>query len=170
MNVPTPETIATRNPRPTLGARLLDSHHRFPDGVTVSGSGPLPERVLQFGEGNFLRAFVDWMIEKMNVRGLFQGRAVVVQPIAAGMADALNAQQGLYTVVLRGIERGEVRETREIVSSVSRCLNPYADFGSLIECAKNPDLRFVVSNTTEAGIRTDPEDRLDARPDRKSVV
>jgi tagaturonate reductase len=100
----------------------------------------------------------------MNGRGLFLGRAVLVQPIANGMADALNDQQGLYTVLLRGIERGQVRETREIVSSVSRCLNPYTDFDAFLECAKNPDLRFVVSNTTEAGIRTDPADRLDARP------
>ena len=124
----------------------------------------LPEKVLQFGEGNFLRAFVDWMLERMNRQGVFSGRAVLVQPIANGLADALNGQDGLYTVVLRGLERGHARETNELVSSVSRCLNPYTDFDAFAACAQNPDLRFVVSNTTEAGIATDPEDRLDARP------
>jgi tagaturonate reductase len=162
--VPTAEPLVPRVSKARLGARLLDSGHRFPDDVTVSRSGPLPERVLQFGEGNFLRAFVDWMLDRMNTRGLFGGRVVVVQPIATGMAEAINAQQGLYTVILRGIERGEVRETREIVSSVSRCLNPYTEYEAFLSCAENPELRFVVSNTTEAGIRTDPADRLDSRP------
>jgi tagaturonate reductase len=124
----------------------------------------LPERVLQFGEGNFLRAFVDWMLGRMNRRGSFDGRAVLVQPIASGMADAINAQDGLYTVVLRGLQHGEAVETTELVTSVSRALNPYADYDAFLACARNPDLRFVISNTTEAGIRTDAGDRLDARP------
>jgi tagaturonate reductase len=127
-------------------------------------SAALPERVLQFGEGNFLRAFVDWMLDQMNSQGLFGGRAVLVQPIAEGMADKLNAQDGLYTVVLRGRERGELRAERRLISAVSRCVNPYRDFDAFLRCAENPELRFVVSNTTEAGIRTDPRDRLDARP------
>jgi tagaturonate reductase len=125
---------------------------------------PLPERVLQFGEGNFLRAFVDWMLQRMNGQGLFRGRAVLVQPIARGQADVINAQDGLYTVLLRGLEAGQRVETRELVSSVSRCIDPYRDFEAFLRCAQNPDLRFVVSNTTEAGICTDPADRLDARP------
>jgi tagaturonate reductase len=158
------DPLVTKVSKPKLCARLLESGHRFPDDLTVGRSGALPERVIQFGEGNFLRAFVDWMIERMNAQGLFGGRVVLVQPIAAGMAKALNAQQGLYTVVLRGIEHGKVRETREIVSSVSRCVDPYTEYEAFLACAANPDLRFVVSNTTEAGIRTDPADRVESRP------
>jgi tagaturonate reductase len=150
--------------RRALTRALLEPGYRFPDGKLTTPLPPMPERVLQFGEGNFLRAFVDWMLHRMNERGLFAGRAVLVQPIANGMAGAVNAQQGLYTVILRGIEGGTLRESRDLVESVSRCIDPYADYDSFIACAKNPDLRFVVSNTTEAGIRTDPADRLEARP------
>jgi tagaturonate reductase len=145
--------VSARPPAPRLGAALR-LHPR----------NDAPERVLQFGEGNFLRAFVDWMLHRMNAGGFFSGRAVLVQPIARGQADTLNAQDGLYTVMLRGLERGRRVETREIVSSVSRAIDPHRDFDAFLACARNPDLRFVVSNTTEAGIRTDPADRLDARP------
>jgi len=147
---------------PRLSAEFIELDPAL--AASVPATAGLPERVLQFGEGNFLRAFVDFMLDQMNRRKLFGGRVVVVQPIAAGMAEPINAQNGLYTVLLRGLENGEVRESRRIVSSISRCLNPYREFEAFLECAKNPDLRFVVSNTTEAGIRTDPEDRLDARP------
>jgi tagaturonate reductase len=120
--------------------------------------------VLQFGEGNFLRAFVDWMVERMNAAGLFGGRVVMVQPIPTGMAGPINDQDGLYTVVLRGIEGGRLVESREVVTSVSRCVDPHVDFQAFLDCAANPDLRFVVSNTTEAGIRVDRGDAADARP------
>lgn len=123
-----------------------------------------PERVLQFGEGNFLRAFVDWMLDRLNGAGLFNGRAVLVQPIAQGMSEIINAQDGLFTVVLRGRQGGQVLDTREVITSVSRCVDPYRDFEAFLACARNPDLRFVVSNTTEAGIRVDPADALAARP------
>lgn len=111
-----------------------------------------PERILQFGEGNFLRAFVDWMVHTMNRQGLFHGRVVVVQPIAQGMVEALNAQDGRYTLLLRGLEDGKVAERREIITSISRGIDPYDDWQGFLACAHNPDLRFVVSNTTEAGI------------------
>jgi hypothetical protein len=111
----------------------------------------LPERVLQFGEGNFLRAFVDWMLERMNRAGVFNGRAVLIQPIAQGLADAINEQDGLYTVVLRGRQDGQIVDTKELVSAVSRCVDPYRDFEGFLATAGQPDLRFVVSNTTEAG-------------------
>jgi tagaturonate reductase len=150
--------------RPRLDAKLLASGHEFPQQLSLPQAKPLPERVLQFGEGNFLRAFVDWMIARLNARGLFGGRVVLVQPIAAGMAREVNAQDGLYTVILRGLADGRIVESREVVSAVSRCVDPYQDFDAFIACAANPDLRFVVSNTTEAGIRTDPADAVDARP------
>jgi tagaturonate reductase len=151
-------------PRPRLGAALLRARPELAPHAAAAASAAWPERVLQFGEGNFLRAFVDWMLERMNARGLFQGRAVLVQPIAKGQAQTLNEQDGLYTVVLRGLEGGRRHETRELVSSVSRCVDPYRNFDAFLACARNPDLRFIVSNTTEAGIRTDPGDLRDARP------
>src|SRR5262249_24353153 len=106
----TARTLVSRASRPALRKALLESGHHFPTRLTVTGAEPFPERVLQVGEGNFLRAFVDWRIDAMNARGLFGGRVVIVQPIARGAASALNAQDNLYTVVLRGIEHGQVRE------------------------------------------------------------
>jgi tagaturonate reductase len=117
--------------------------------------GPItafPERVLQFGEGNFLRCFVDWMINTMNAQGLFGGRVVVVQPIASGMLPALREQDHLYTVLLRGLTGGQVVERREIVTAISRGVNPYETWKEFLATAAQPELRFVVSNTTEAGI------------------
>lgn len=124
----------------------------------------LPERVLQFGEGNFLRAFVDWMLERMNRAGLFRGAAVLIQPLPHGNAGLLNEQDGLYTVALRGLHEGRTIDSRELVSSVTRCIDPYTDVAGFLGCGLNPDTRFVVSNTTEAGIRLDPADAPDARP------
>ena len=151
---------------PKLGAALLASGHRFPQELAVppQRTSSLPEKVLQFGEGNFLRAFVDWMFARLNRRGAFGGRVVAVQPIAAGMARQINAQDGLYTLLLRGLQGGRIVEQREVISAVSRCIDPYQDFEAFIACAANPDLRYVVSNTTEAGIKTDPADAPDARP------
>jgi tagaturonate reductase len=148
---------------PVLNGELFSS---LGGGPAATSPSALPERVLQFGEGNFLRAFVDWMLERMNQQGLFGGRALLVQPIADGRAEAINRQSGLYTVLLRGVENGELVETREVVSSVSRCLDPYSEYDAFIQSAAQPELRFIVSNTTEAGIRVDPEDRFDARPAR----
>lgn len=116
-----------------------------------------PERVLQFGEGNFLRAFVDYFIDVMNEKCGFNGKVVVAQPIASGLAETINRQEGLYTLFLRGREKGEQVNRKRVISCVSRCLNPYQDHQALLDCAKNPDLRFLVSNTTEAGIVFDPE-------------
>jgi tagaturonate reductase len=148
---------------PKLTASLLGSHPRWEES-RAARARDLPERVLQFGEGNFLRGFVDWMLERMNRQGLFNGRAVLVQPIAQGSAELINEQDGLYTLLLRGVAAGSRSEQRELVTSVSRCLDPYRDFDAVLALAREPELRFVVSNTTEAGIRLDPDDRLDARP------
>ncbi|MFA6505067.1 MAG: tagaturonate reductase [Treponemataceae bacterium] len=110
------------------------------------------ERIMQFGEGNFLRAFVDWMVHKMNAAGVYDGSVVLVQPIARGLTDLINENNGLYTVILRGVENGKVVEDATIVESVSRCVDPYRDFKDFMAIGENPDLRFIVSNTTEAGI------------------
>ena len=149
---------------PKLNASLLAGGHPFPSGLTVHPVRHLPEKVLQFGEGNFLRAFADWMIGRMNARGLFNGSAVLVQPISRGMANTINAQDGLYTVLLRGIRGGTPVEEAEIVTSVSRALDPYIDFVGFLGCAENPDLRLIVSNTTEAGIAFSATDRRTDEP------
>ena len=115
-----------------------------------------PERVLQFGEGNFLRAFVDYLIDMMNEKADFNSKVVLCQPIAPGLADMINEQEGLYTLFLRGFENGKKVNDKRVISCVSRCLNPYKDYDAVLACAKNPDLRFIACNTTEAGITYDP--------------
>jgi len=124
----------------------------------------LPERILQFGEGNFLRAFVDSFVDELNEKGLFGGSVVIVQPIPQGMADMVNEQDGYYTVVLRGFENGVAVDSRRVVKSVSRAINPYANYEDYKATMQNPDLRFVVSNTTEAGITYVETDKLDDAP------
>lgn len=123
-----------------------------------------PERVLQFGEGNFLRAFVDYFIDLLNEKAGFDGKVVLCQPIGQGLADMINDQEGLYTLFLRGQENGNKVSKKRVISCVSRCISPYADYDGYLKCASNPDLRFIVSNTTEAGIAYDPECRLDDKP------
>ncbi len=119
-----------------------------------------PERVLQFGEGNFMRAFVDYFIDVLNEKTGFDSKVVLVQPIprTAGFdpATALNEQEGLYTLYLRGMKEGKRTEEKRIISCVSRCLNIYDDYERVLACAENPDLRYITCNTTEAGIVYDP--------------
>ncbi|MDO4270283.1 MAG: tagaturonate reductase [Eubacteriales bacterium] len=123
-----------------------------------------PERIMQFGEGNFLRAFVDYFFDCANERAGYNGKAVLVQPIAPGLAPQINAQQGLYTLYLRGSEKGEKVDQKRVISSVSRCLNPYEDFAAVLELAKSDALEIIVSNTTEAGIVHDTESAFDQIP------
>ncbi len=118
---------------------------------------PGKETIIQFGEGGFLRAFVDWMIDKLNKQGLYDGKVVIVQPIDKGMCDMLSEQDCVYTNILRGVENGKEVVEKEIIGSVSRCVVPHRDFDGFIALAKSPDFRFIVSNTTEAGIAYEPE-------------
>lgn len=115
-----------------------------------------PERVLQFGEGNFLRAFVDYFIDKMKEMAGFNSKVVVCQPQGSHLADIINEQEGLYTLFLRGFQDGQKINKKRVISCISRCLNPREEFDTVLACASNPDLRFIVSNTTEAGITYDP--------------
>ena len=117
-----------------------------------------PEKVLQFGEGDFLRAFVDYWFDIANEKAGWNGKCVVVQPIPQGLTDVINAQEGLYTLYLRGAENGEKVDRKRVISSISRCLNPYTEegFRQMMEVAVSEDLEYVVSNTTEAGIVYDP--------------
>ena len=126
--------------------------------------GNYPEKVLQFGEGNFLRAFVDWMIDKANRDGIYHGSIVLCQPIAQGLKDMINAQDGVYTLAMRGAENGQPVEKIEVITSVSRCINPYENYEDLMELARSADLEVVVSNTTEAGIAYHAGDQLTDRP------
>ena len=125
-----------------------------------------PEKILQFGEGNFLRAFVDYWFDVSNEKAGFNGKAVLVQPIAPGLAKLINEQEGLYTLYLRGRENGEKVDRKRVISSVSRCLNPYekADYDAMMEVAVSDDLEYIVSNTTEAGIVYDPACQKDDCP------
>lgn len=125
-----------------------------------------PEKVLQFGEGNFLRAFVNYWFDVSNEKAGWNGKCVLVQPIAPGLAALINEQEGLYTLYLRGRENGEKVDAKRVISSVSRCLNPYekADFDAMMEVAVSDDLEYVVSNTTEAGIVYDPACKLSDTP------
>ena len=87
-----------------------------------------PIKVLQFGEGNFLRAFVDWIVDNLNEKGGFNGNVMMVQPLARGMGDMINDQKGLYTTCLRGIQNGKPVEEFRQITSVAGCINPYSDY------------------------------------------
>ena len=125
-----------------------------------------PEKVLQFGEGNFLRAFVDYWFDLANEKAGWNGKCVLVQPIAQGLTTLINEQEGLYTLYLRGSEKGQKVDDKRVISSVSRCLNPYEDEGytEMMKVAVSDDLEIIVSNTTEAGIVYDPACQLSDKP------
>lgn len=123
-----------------------------------------PERIIQFGEGNFLRAFVDWIIFNMNEKTDFNSSVVVVQPIERGMIDMLNGQDCLYHVNLQGLDKGEVVNDLTKIDVISRALNPYTDNEAFLALADQPEMRFVISNTTEAGIAFDPSCRFEDAP------
>lgn len=124
----------------------------------------LKETVIQFGEGNFLRGFADYFLHILNENGLYDGKAVVIQPRPGGRVAELNAQDCKYNLYLRGIENSQVVANHYLIESISRCIDPYKDFDAYISLAENPDFRFIISNTTEAGIVFDPSCRLDDKP------
>lgn len=123
-----------------------------------------PERIIQFGEGNFLRAFIDWMVYNMNKKADFNSSVVIVQPLPTGMIDVLNEQNGLYHVNLQGLDKGETVNSIELIDVISRALNPYSQFDEYLKLAEQPEIRFVISNTTEAGIAFDTSCKLDDAP------
>lgn len=125
-----------------------------------------PERVLQFGEGGFLRAFAEPFIDELNEKAGFNGKVVLVQPRGGHpeISGTFQEQEGLYTLILRGRENGKAVTRKRVISCVPRCLDPKADWNALLDCAENPDLRFILSNTTEAGIAFDPTCKPDDAP------
>lgn len=118
------------------------------------------EKVIQFGEGGFLRGFVDWMLDIANEKADFNGSVVVVQPIENGLCDTLSAQGCVYTHLCRGVEGVDQRK----ISVISRCVKPYDEFDKYMALAENPDFRFIVSNTTEAGIVFSNKDKISDTP------
>ena len=120
----------------------------------------MKERIIQFGEGGFLRGFADWMLQIANEKTDFEGKVVVVQPIEKGMCDMLTAQGCVYTHLCRGAEGVDVKK----IDVISRCVKPYDDFDAYMALAQNPDFRFIISNTTEAGIAFVETDKITDRP------
>ena len=124
----------------------------------------MKETVIQFGEGNFLRGFFDYFLHNLNKKGLYEGKAVVVQPIAMGRAEELNDCGCKYNLYLRGIQNGEIIKEHTYVESISRCIDPYKSYEDYMALADNPDFRFIVSNTTEAGIEFVESCKLEDKP------
>lgn len=124
----------------------------------------MKETVIQFGEGNFLRGFFNYFLQKMNEKGLYDGKAVIIQPRVGGKCGLLNEQDCKYNLYLRGIQNGEIVKEHTFIESVSRCIDPYKDFDGYLALADNPDFRFIVSNTTEAGIEFVDSCKFDDTP------
>ena len=117
-----------------------------------------PIKVLQFGEGNFLRAFVEWIIQGMNDAGVFNGNVAVVQPMPFGRIKELGEQDGLYTLYLEGLQNGKTIKQHQVIDVLGDYINPFTQYNEYLEYAKSEDLQFIISNTTEAGIALDPTD------------
>lgn len=124
-----------------------------------------PERIIQFGEGNFLRAFVDWQVDLLNEHTDLNSGVVIVRPIATDFPPSLSTQDGLYTTIIRGLnEEGEAVSDARLIRSVNREISAYSDYAEFLKLAHNPEMRFVFSNTTEAGISYHAGDKFDDAP------
>lgn len=124
-----------------------------------------PERIIQFGEGNFLRAFVDWQIDLLNEHTDLNAGVVIVRPIQSDFPPSLSTQEGLYTTIIRGLnEQGEAVSDARLIRSVNREISVYSQYDEFLKLAHNPDTRFVFSNTTEAGISYHAGDKYDDAP------
>lgn len=117
-----------------------------------------PIKIMQFGEGNFLRAFIDWIVQNLNDNGAINSDVAVVQPMPMGRVADLAAQDGLYTVRLEGIDKGEKVKKSQIIDVIGDCINPFTDYAHYLSYAESEELQIVISNTTEAGIAYDPTD------------
>ncbi|EGQ26471.1 altronate oxidoreductase [Sporosarcina newyorkensis 2681] len=132
------------NEIPTLGLSNIEKQALY----------EAPERVLQIGDGNFIRGFVDWMVDELNYKTGFDGKIVSVQATPRGnRVPVLNEQDGLFTLLVRGIKEGERIEKAQLIQSIQRAVNPYTDWQELLKIAESPEMEFLISNTTEAGLR-----------------
>ncbi|RED47478.1 tagaturonate reductase [Seonamhaeicola aphaedonensis] len=130
----------------------------------VSCNEPKPIKIVQFGEGNFLRAFVGYAISELNKFTNFNAGIAVVQPIDKGLIPVLNEQDGLYTLFMRGLKNGKAVNEVELIDTIVKGINPYSDFNDFLELGRTETLEFVISNTTEAGISFISSDTQDMRP------
>ena len=117
-----------------------------------------PVKVLQFGKGNFLRGFADWMIDIANDKTDFAGAIQIVQTNSKLEDSDFSKQEGLYHVLLIGINRGKHLKQLRLITCVSELINPFENYQSYLQTGENPALKFIISNTTEAGITFDPAD------------
>ena len=124
----------------------------------------IPADSVQFGEGNFMRAFVDYCIQLLNEQTSFQGKVDVVQPIAQGMVQNLANQNGKYHVYSEGILNGKSVRKSHLINCIDQLVDPYQDFEKYLSLAENENLKFVFSNTTEAGIQYIDTDQLEMQP------
>lgn len=123
-----------------------------------------PEKVIQFGSGNFMRGFLNWQLQQMNNQHLFNGSAVLVKPTRHPSKVSLEEQDYLYTVILEGFFQGEIVHTSEIITTANRLINPYDEWETYLQLAEDEELAFIISNTTEAGIQFDEKDCLIDQP------
>ncbi|MFN2604373.1 MAG: hypothetical protein ABR582_16660, partial [Gemmatimonadaceae bacterium] len=153
-------------PRPTLdrsfvtSATSRSSAAEFPQAALLD----LPERVVQFGTGAFLRGFVEYFIDEANRTGSFDGRIVAIASTESGRNDLVNRQDGLFTLLTEGVDNGIRVRRFQVISSLSRALNAASEWHRVLELARNPEITLVFSNTTEVGIVLDPDDELDNVP------
>jgi tagaturonate reductase len=141
--------------------RMLKKLNRTTTGIAQNR----PVKVLQFGGGNFLRGFADWMIDVLNEKTDFNGAVDIITSVTPGTAEQINEQQGLYHLIQQGNKNGKRFFETRLITSVNRAINPAQHFEEFLKCAENPDLRFIISNTTEAGIAFDESDtNIDSLP------
>ena len=119
---------------------------------------------VQFGEGNFMRAFVDYSIQLLNEETEFEGRVDIIQPIEKGMIDELVRQDGKYHIFFEGIVNGEEIREKHLINCIDQLINPYKDYPAYLKLAENENLTFIFSNTTEAGITFEPDDNINSKP------
>ena len=115
-------------------------------------------KIMQFGEGNFLRAFADWIIQDLNDKGAIDAGVAVVQPMPFGRVKELAEQDGLYTLRLEGIDGGKNVKSSKVIDVIGDCINPYEEYERYLSYGESADLEVIISNTTEAGIAVDPTD------------
>lgn len=132
--------------------------------VNVGLEEKLPIKIVQFGEGNFLRAFIGHAFQELNKTVNFNAGIAVVQPIERGLVNLLNTQDGLYTLFLKGIKKGKEIQHTELISNIVKGVDPYVNFNDYLSLAKEDSLEFIISNTTEAGIAYIDSDTLEMQP------
>lgn len=136
----------------------MENIQALPQIQVVNQKEPKKVKIMQFGEGNFLRAFIDWIINSMNKAKVFDGGVVVVQPMPFGRCKELSEADGLYTLYLQGLQDGKAVREHEVIQCLQDFINPFEQYDKYLEYALSDDLEFVISNTTEAGIAFDPND------------